>query len=106
MGLMFIPVLLLHADDCQKLFSRLKLSPICRNEDVRNLHKTLARMNFSNLIGVLAAEFFQGRPKRENSTCVFFERRGRFCVCFCWMLTAGIMSLLGVGRTGWKFSRS
>lgn len=59
-------------------------------EDVRNLHKTLARMNFSNLIGVLAAEI-QGL---KRGTQRFFERRGIKCVFF-WMLTAGIMSLLG-----------
>lgn len=79
-GLMFIPVLLLHADDCQKLFSRLKLSPICV-EDVRNLHKTLARMNFSNLIGVLAEFFKVDRSERTQRLFFFVERRGKYFVC-------------------------
>lgn len=101
-GLMFIPVLLLHADDCQKLFSRLKLSPICV-EDVRNLHKTLARMNFSNLIGVLAEFFKVDRSERTQRLFFLLNAEGNIlCVCVFLM----IMSLLGVGRTGWKFSRS
>ena len=52
-------------------------------EDVRNLHKTLARMNFSNLIGVLAAEFFKVDRSEKVNVCFFLNAEGICCVCVC-----------------------
>ena len=38
-------------------------------------------MNFSNLIGVLAAEFFKVDRSEKLNVCCFFERRGKYFVC-------------------------
>ncbi len=65
-----------------KIFYRLPryAGSICRRfiEDVRNLHKTLARMNFSNLIGVLATLKF----KVPRNSKAFENGMERFCVSF------------------------